>query len=91
MPTTKNRKVSKKKPVRKKAEQKTVRNHMRLLESWAEFVTIPITKLTQTQLLEMLEHEKAHAQRWSFINRLHGAYNAKRVKQERDELRRKYQ
>lgn len=88
MPTTKKRKVAKKKPVK---EPKAVRNHMKLLESWAEFVTIPITKLTQSQLLEMLEHEKAHAQRWSFINRLHGAYNAKRVKQERDDLRRKYQ
>lgn len=105
MPTTmKNRGTKKRPAVRKKRAAKKVpkklpakkskgpiKGHMKLLESWAEFVTVPITRLNGEQLLEMLNHEKSHGKRWSFINRLHGAYNAKRVKAERDDLRRKYQ
>lgn len=83
------KKVAKKRPAKK--GRASVKGHMKLLESWAEFVTVPITQLTEGQLSEMLTYEKSHGQRWSFINRLHGAYNAKRVKAERDELRRKYQ
>lgn len=85
------KKASKKKVAKKVSAKGPVKDHMKLLESWAEFVKVPITQLNTTQLKEMLEHEKVSGRRWSFINRLHGAFNAKRVKAERDELRRKYQ
>lgn len=42
--------------------------------------------LTEQEVLELLEHEKTHARRPNFLERLHARYNSLRVARERIEL-----
>lgn len=58
-----------------------------MMENWDAFVKVPLTYVKEEDLKELLETEIASRKRWAMINRLHSAYNVKRVARERAELR----
>jgi len=52
-----------------------------------EFAKIPLTYLTEAELKKLFDGEVAGRKRWNIVNRLHSAFNTKRIKRERAELR----
>jgi len=58
-----------------------------MMTNWVEFAKIPLTYLTEAELKKLFDGEVAGRKRWNIVNRLHSAFNTKRIKRERAELR----